>query len=128
MSKVPDINASWRETFVRRYRTVDINLVAGGTGPDMRFPLLRDVGRRGLTSISQELSAALSAFSDKSLNQSIRTFCIHDLGAYGVKSAAPVILPPQVAALALGAVIDTVVPAEGKKRRRGELESVYLGV
>jgi pyruvate dehydrogenase E2 component (dihydrolipoamide acetyltransferase) len=32
---------------------------------------------------------------------------------YGVKSASPIVLAPQACALALGAIIDTVVPREG---------------
>jgi hypothetical protein len=31
-------------------------------------------------------------------------------GMYGVQSAAAIVLPPQACALALGAIVDTVVP------------------
>ena len=41
---------------------------------------------------------------------SVGTFTIHNLGMYGVKSCSPIILPPQAAALGLGAIVDTVVP------------------
>ena len=34
---------------------------------------------------------------------------------YGVKSASPIVLAPQACALALGAIIDTVVPRVGGK-------------
>ena len=40
----------------------------------------------------------------------VGTFSIHNLGMYGVKSAAPIVLPPQGCALAVGAVTDSVVP------------------
>jgi pyruvate dehydrogenase E2 component (dihydrolipoamide acetyltransferase) len=45
----------------------------------------------------------------------VGTFSIHNLGIYGVKSAAPIVLPPQACALALGAIVDTVVPNLGAK-------------
>ena len=34
---------------------------------------------------------------------------------YGVRSAAPIVLPPQACALGLGAITDTVVPRVGAK-------------
>jgi pyruvate/2-oxoglutarate dehydrogenase complex dihydrolipoamide acyltransferase (E2) component len=43
------------------------------------------------------------------------TFSIHNLGVFGVKSAAPIVIPPQSSALSLGAIIDSVVPAPEAK-------------
>ena len=85
MAKVPDLNASWKDTHVRRYNFVDINLIQG-TGSNIRLPLLRDVGRRGLSSLSKELASLSGASTDQSasLHQSIGTFSIHDLGQYGI--------------------------------------------
>jgi pyruvate dehydrogenase E2 component (dihydrolipoamide acetyltransferase) len=40
----------------------------------------------------------------------VGTFAIHNLGLFGVKGAAPIVLPPQACALALGTVVETVVP------------------
>lgn len=34
---------------------------------------------------------------------------------YGVKSVAPIVLPPQGCALGLGAITVTVIPAEGEQ-------------
>ena len=50
-----------------------------------------------------------SGFSDAS-KIAIGTFSIHDLGRYGVKSAAPIVIPPHSCALALGAIADSVIP------------------
>ena len=41
--------------------------------------------------------------------------CPYVTGMYGVKSASPIVLAPQACALALGAIIDTVVPRVGGK-------------
>jgi pyruvate/2-oxoglutarate dehydrogenase complex dihydrolipoamide acyltransferase (E2) component len=54
----------------------------------------------------------------KSLDNSklqMGTFSIHNLGCFGIKSAAPIVLPPQSSALSLGAIVDTVVPAPEAK-------------
>ena len=40
----------------------------------------------------------------------VGTFTIHNLGVFGVKSAAPIVLPPQACALALGTIVDSVIP------------------
>lgn len=49
------MNAAWMDSFVRQYDQVDINLVIG-EGSSLQAPVLRNVGARGLSSISQEVS------------------------------------------------------------------------
>jgi pyruvate dehydrogenase E2 component (dihydrolipoamide acetyltransferase) len=122
--QVPDVNASWMETFVRRYEQVDINLVMG-SGSSLAAPVLRDVSSRGLSSISEEISrfenslfsADASSFLSDGTKMAPGTLSIHNLGGYGVKSAAPIILPNQACALAFGSIVETVIPSkqEGKE-------------
>ncbi len=47
----------------------------------------------------------------------VGTFSIHNLGVYGIKAASPIVLAPQACALALGAIIDTVVPDAAADRK-----------
>jgi pyruvate dehydrogenase E2 component (dihydrolipoamide acetyltransferase) len=121
MKQVPDVNGSWMDTFVRRYDQVDINLVLG-SGTSIATPILRDVGSRGLTCLSEEISSfenalfskdqtAVEHFINDPKKMAIGTFSIHNLGGYGIKSAAPIVLSPQSCALAFGAIVDTVVPS-----------------
>ena len=115
--QVPDANASWMDTFVRRYEQVDINLVMG-SGIGMITPVIRDVGKKGIKALNTEMMALEdNLFADKEgmviKDASLLapgTMSIHNLGMYGIKSASPIILPPQAVAMALGAVIDTVIP------------------
>jgi pyruvate dehydrogenase E2 component (dihydrolipoamide acetyltransferase) len=115
MKAVPDINSSWQETFVRQYHQVDINVVIGA-GRSVSIPVIRDVSSKGLKSISQELADfedTIYSEDGKLLDPSkvaVGTFSIHNLGAFGIKSAAPIVLPPQACSLAIGAITDTVVP------------------
>ena len=44
----------------------------------------------------------------------------YSAGMYGVKSASPIVLAPQACALALGSIIDTVVPRVGAKEGENE--------
>jgi pyruvate dehydrogenase E2 component (dihydrolipoamide acetyltransferase) len=51
---VPDVNASWMETFVRQFHSVDINLFVN-TKEGLVTPILKDVGGRGLKAIADEV-------------------------------------------------------------------------
>jgi pyruvate dehydrogenase E2 component (dihydrolipoamide acetyltransferase) len=119
MKQVPDVNGAWMDSFVRRYEQVDVNLVMG-TGAGLLTPVIRDAGALGLKAISKEIAQFEdSLFTDgqgadaalDATKLAVGTFSIHNLGMYGVKSAAPIVLTPQSCALALGAIVDTVVPA-----------------
>jgi len=118
--QVPDVNASWMDTFIRKYDQVDINICMDSPVGNI-LPVIRDVGGKGLTSIANELSSMEQDFvesseiKDNDSRLSIGTFTIHNLGLYGVKSAAPIVLPPQACALALGTIKDTIVPSGCEK-------------
>ena len=114
---VPDANASWMESFVRRYDQVDVNVVMGAGGGCIT-PVIRDCGRKGLRALSLELAALDDALFADAEGLVVKdasllapgTLSVHNLGMYGVKAASPIILPPQAVALAFGSVVDTVVP------------------
>lgn len=110
MESVPEVNSSWRESFVRRYDSVDINFLIG-TGDKLSAPLVRGVGHLGLSSISREIHNLTTTNASSSTPPDVGTFAIHNLGLYGVRAAAPIVLPPQACALSLGTIIDAVVPA-----------------
>lgn len=128
MQQVPDVNAAWMESFIRKYQQVDINFVMG-SGANIASPVIKAVETKGLGSISKQLMAFeqqlfsaeekdVSAFLADEKTHSLGTFTIYNLGSFGVKSAAPIVLTPQACALAIGAIVDTVVPrakaAEGE--------------
>jgi len=119
MKQVPDVNGAWMDTFVRRYEQVDINLVMGA-GSFVTTPVLRDVCSTGLAEVSKQIAGFEDTlFAEEGQeneltaeNAALGTFSIHNLGIYGVKSAAPIVLTPQACALSLGAIVDTVLPAD----------------
>ena len=117
--QVPDINGSWMNTFVRRYDQVDINVIMG-TGSSLVTPVIRDVNSKGLHTIANEMASFEDTLvnGNDSVDESkvaIGTISIHNLGIYGIKSAAPIVLPPQAASLAFGAIVDSVVPNSNAK-------------
>lgn len=115
MKIVPDANASWHESFVRRYNQVDINLFMSASGRTVA-PVLRDVGGRGLGSIGSQISSLEDALGEQKgdFDEAVGTFAVHNLGVYGVRSAAPILLPPQGCALSLGAITESIIPSNNK--------------
>jgi pyruvate dehydrogenase E2 component (dihydrolipoamide acetyltransferase) len=113
MKAVPSANASWMDSVVRVYDSVDINVVVGN-GDALYTPVIRDAGRRGLKALSADLNAAVSSLDGKTeLSEEFHamgTFTVMNLGMYGVKSCAPIIREPQACALALGTLENRIVP------------------
>eukprot|EP00526_Cylindrotheca_closterium_P011321 CAMPEP_0113626286 /NCGR_PEP_ID=MMETSP0017_2-20120614/13594_1 /TAXON_ID=2856 /ORGANISM="Cylindrotheca closterium" /LENGTH=480 /DNA_ID=CAMNT_0000536461 /DNA_START=141 /DNA_END=1583 /DNA_ORIENTATION=- /assembly_acc=CAM_ASM_000147 len=128
MKAVPSANASWMDSVVRVYDSVDINVVVG-TGDKLYSPVIRDCGAKGIKGISDELNAAVTAVEEGELSSefaSMGTFTILNLGMYGVKSCAPVIREPQAVALAVGALENRIVPNDDPDSEEIYKESVML--
>jgi pyruvate dehydrogenase E2 component (dihydrolipoamide acetyltransferase) len=117
MAKVPEVNAAWMDSFVRKYDQVDINFLIGA-GDKLSAPVLRDVNRLGLSAISKSVSSF--APQEASAELSVGTFAIHNLGLFGVKGAAPIVLPPQACALAFGTIVETVIPHPKPETQDGQ--------
>jgi pyruvate dehydrogenase E2 component (dihydrolipoamide acetyltransferase) len=127
MKTVPEANASWMDTFVRVYDNVDINVVVGGG----YTPLIRNVNQKGLAQIGADFTTLADKAAEETLTVeecAVGTFTIVNLGSYGIKSAAPIILEPQACMLALGVAENRIIPKE--KPTDGEIyqQSVMMTV
>jgi pyruvate dehydrogenase E2 component (dihydrolipoamide acetyltransferase) len=123
MRAVPEVNAAWMDSFVRQYQQVDINVVSTSVDGATSAPVLRDVHSMGLS----QIAAQVSKFSDtKAASEEIGTFTVHDLGMYGVRSAAPILVAPQAAAVAFGSIQDVVVPATGSEAKQWTVAPVMV--
>lgn len=54
------VNASWKDTFVRQYKTFDVNVMIG-VGDGLVAPVVKDVGGKGLKAISDDVKALASS-------------------------------------------------------------------
>jgi len=128
MKSCPTANASWMETSVRVYDSVDINVVVGN-GDALYAPVISNVGGKGVKSISDEISYAVKSLedgtTDESFNQ-VGTVTVMNLGMYGVKSCAPIIRQPQAVALAVGAAENRIVPNDDPESEEIYKESIML--
>jgi pyruvate dehydrogenase E2 component (dihydrolipoamide acetyltransferase) len=135
MKAVPSANASWMNTAVRVYDSVDVNFVIG-SGDALYSPVIRDAGRRGVKSISDEINAAVAQLEPAEEGESVMpigeefgavgTVTVMNMGMYGVKACAPIIREPQAVALALGAIENRIVPNDDADSEEIYKESVML--
>jgi pyruvate dehydrogenase E2 component (dihydrolipoamide acetyltransferase) len=105
LRRVPAANASWTETALLRYTTVDV-AVAVAIEAGLITPVVNDADLKGLATISNELKDLIArAHAGKLMPEEYQggTFSISNLGMYGIREFSAVINPPHGAILAVGA-------------------------
>lgn len=101
----PDINSTWAETRILRYRRIHIGF-AVAIDDGLIVPVIHDAGHKTLSQISREAHD----LTDKARTHRLTpeeitgaTFTISNLGMYGIDHFTAIINPPQAATLAVGA-------------------------
>lgn len=115
LRKHPEMNVSYIGEAIRRYSSIDIGL-AVGMEDGLITPVLRDCGAKTLEAISTEARTLIERAKQKRLQPqeySGATFSISNLGMFGVDNFLAVLIPPQAASLAVGAVRDMPVVVAG---------------
>lgn len=114
--KVPEVNSSWRDNFIRQYSVADIS-IAVQTNNGLITPIVFGANQKGL----QEISETIKQLADKAKEGKLQpqefqggTFTISNLGMFGIKEFSAIINPPQAAILAVGTTYKTV-SLEGDK-------------
>lgn len=112
---VPEANAAWAETAIRRFTDIDI-AVAVATPEGLITPIVRQADRKGLGEISAEVKALAARAKDGGLKPEEYQgggFTISNLGMYGVREFAAIINPPQACILAVGAAEPRPIVKDG---------------
>ncbi|KAK2144015.1 hypothetical protein LSH36_793g01245 [Paralvinella palmiformis] len=109
LRKHPQVNASWRETFIRQFGSVDIGL-AVDRGNGLITPVVRDCVSKGIVVIDKELKTLIEKAGENTLlpeEYSGATFTISNLGSFGIEEFTAIINPPGSAILAIGKTVFT---------------------
>lgn len=117
---VPEANSSWQNTHIRRYNTVNINVVLN-SDEAVYAPVLAGVERKGLASISKELSQLKTKVSQGTLQSPELqggTFTINNLAMYKVKHFSQIINYPQACSLSIGSIRQQFMPNENSESGR----------
>jgi len=105
MRKVPAVNASWSDTAILQYNSVDISIAVAIEG-GLITPVVRNADQKGLGSVSAEIKEmAGRARAGKLMPEEYQGggFSISNLGMFGIREFSAIINPPQSAILAVGA-------------------------
>jgi len=116
--KVPEVNSSWQETFIRQYDSVDVS-VAVSTDRGLITPIVFNAERKGLSSISNDIKSLASKAREGKLQPHEfqgGTFSISNLGMFGVRNFTAIINPPQACILAVGGTEKRLVVDESAEQ------------
>jgi pyruvate dehydrogenase E2 component (dihydrolipoyllysine-residue acetyltransferase) len=111
-----EVNAHFAEDEIRLFPTANIGL-AVATERGLLVPVLHECERKPLTQLAAERGELVQRARDAKLTQDDLdggTFTISNLGMYGVEQFTAVLNPPQAAILAVGAIEERAVPADGE--------------
>ncbi|RDL31955.1 Acetyltransferase component of pyruvate dehydrogenase complex [Venustampulla echinocandica] len=113
--KVPAVNSSWRDGFIRQFNNVDIS-VAVATPAGLMTPIVKSVEGLGLQSISAQVKDLGKRARDGKLKPEEYqggTFTISNMGMNpAIDRFTAVINPPQAGILAVGTTKKVAIPVE----------------
>jgi len=115
LAKHPRVNASWATDGVSENPEVNISVAMAVEG-GVVAPVIHNANRIEL----REVAVQRQALTERARKGKLRladlseaTFTISNLGMFGIDSFTAIIVPPQAAILAVGAIVDRVVPFHG---------------
>jgi pyruvate dehydrogenase E2 component (dihydrolipoamide acetyltransferase) len=116
LAKHPRMNSSWANGTIHANPDVNISVamavkdgVVGAVIPKADTSKIADISK-----VRRELTERARGGKLRPADISGGTFTLSNLGMYKVDAFTAIITPPQCAILAVGAIIDTVVPVDGK--------------
>lgn len=118
LSEDDRLNGVVEDRTITLHRTVDLGVAVDVRGA-LVVPVVRDSGSLSVEAIGRtlrRLAAAAQAGTLRPEDVTGATFTVTSLGAMGVDLFAPIINPPQLAILGVGAVSEHVVLVEGEAR------------
>ena len=115
LTRHPDLNVSFTGPAIRRHARIDIG-IAVGIDEGLITPVLRNCGPKSLDTISTESRTLIDRAREKRLQPqeySDATFSISNLGMFDVENFIAILIPPQAASIAVGAIRDVPVVKDG---------------
>jgi pyruvate dehydrogenase E2 component (dihydrolipoamide acetyltransferase) len=115
LTRHPDINVSFTGDAIRRYARIDIG-IAVGIDDGLITPVIRNCHAKSLDEISAESRALIDRARQKRLQPqeyTDATFSISNLGMFEVTNFIAVLIPPQAASIAVGAIRDAPIVKDG---------------
>ncbi len=116
LKNYPDVNAHFMDDHIRQFKHVNLG-VAVDTPRGLLVPTVYAADTKPLATIAQEAKAVITAAQAGSINPDLLTggtITITNLGTLGIESFTPIINPPQVSILGVGAMVERVRTVNGQ--------------
>lgn len=117
LRELPYMNAHIDGETISIYDDVHIGLAVSLGDEGLIVPIIKNAHRKGLGELAKDrndLATRARAGQLKSDDITGGTFTVTNLGNYGIEYFNPIIPPPQVAILGVGAITDTIVARNGQ--------------
>ncbi len=115
LERHPEMNASWTADGIRKNAAINIGL-AMAVDDGIVVPVIRDADKISLDEITtqrHDLTTRARSGKLRPVDLAGGTFTISNLGMFAVDSFTAIIIPPQAAILAVGAITNRVVAVDG---------------
>ena len=112
----PAINSSWLGDKIRVNKVYNVG-VAVAVDEGLLVPVVRHADMKSLSEISGEVRAFAGKAKERKLSaddMSGNTFTISNLGMFGIEEFTAIINSPDACIMAVGAIVDTPVVADGE--------------
>lgn len=116
LEKFPEVNSSFKENQVIRYKRINIG-IAVDIPSGLVVPVIHDANSKGVRTIAREAKSLIEKARANKLSTSDLeggTFSISNLGMMDVTDFVAVINPPQAAILAVASIRKQFVPMDGQ--------------
>jgi pyruvate dehydrogenase E2 component (dihydrolipoamide acetyltransferase) len=116
LSKHPRMNARWTGNSVRENAEINIGF-AVAVDDGVVAPVIRNADKASLADVAaqrRELTERARSSKLRSSDVAGGTFTITNLGMFGVEAFTAIIIPPQAAILAVGAIAERVVAVDDR--------------
>ncbi len=118
--KHPNVNANLIGDEIHLFKNINLGMAVGRREKGLIVPVIKNADKLSLTGLNQEIKK----LSELALKEKLEidhitggTFTVSNLGMFGIKTFNAIINPPEVAILAVGAIIEkpTFINDEVKK-------------
>ena len=124
LSEFPQVNAHWQSGGIETFPKANIG-IAVALEEGLIVPVLRDAQKKTVQEISTEVKSLAARAKEKKLSveeYAGATFTISNLGMFGIENFVPIINPPQVGILGIGAIEEKCAAVDGKVEIRPRMK------
>ena len=116
LKRHPRLNARWQEGTIVLNEEINVGL-AVAVDDGLLVPVIRQADQLGLSEIAERrkgLVARAQAGKLSPAEMGSSTFTLSNLGMFGIDAFNAIVNPPEAAILALGRIVDRVMPVNGQ--------------